>query len=78
MATPSFSQLGPDGARLAYLESHALIDHLTRVHGERSLRDFVREIVRTGDIDRAARRTFRADLRGIESRFFGELLGEGR
>jgi len=44
---------------LAYLQSWSFIDELVRRRGERGLREWLREIVRRGDIDRATRRVYR-------------------
>jgi hypothetical protein len=78
MSRPSFGHLGPQGAGLAYLESYAFIEYLTRIHGERALRDWLRDCLRTGDLDRSARRSFRSDLARLESAFHADLLGKGR
>jgi hypothetical protein len=78
MSTPSFGHLGPQGARLAYLQSFAFIEYLTRSHGERSLRGWIGEILRTGDLDRSARRSFRADLASLEASFRQDLVGRPR
>ena len=59
LSFPSFGHLGPEGASLAYLQSWSFIDELVRRRGERGLRDWLREIVRRGDIDRATRRVYR-------------------
>ena len=69
LSMPSFSRMGPDEARLAYAESHAFIVYLVDVHGAQKLREWVRAVVRTGDLNRAARRIYREDLRVLEKRF---------
>ena len=66
LAGGSFGQLGPGGARVAYLQSYAFIDYLAARAGERRLRDWVRESARSGDLDRATRRIFKADLDELE------------
>jgi hypothetical protein len=73
LSAPNFGHLGPDGARLAYLQSYAFMEYLARSHGERRLRDVVSEYVRSGDLYRAFRRTYRADLEQLEQRHLGEL-----
>jgi hypothetical protein len=73
LSSPNFGQLGPEGARLAYLQSYAFVAYLTRAHGERRLRDWVSEYVRSGDLQRALRRTYRADLDRLEQRYLAEL-----
>ena len=69
----SFARLGPDSARLAYLQSYAMVEFLVRRYGERSLRDFCRDLVHRRDLDRALRRAYRADLAELEARFVAEL-----
>ncbi len=77
MMQPSFSALGPQGARLAYLQSYAFIEYLARSYGERSLRELIQHQLRGGDLDRAIRRTFRRNLADLEARYLAEL-GAGR
>jgi len=69
----SFARFDPGRAQLAYLESYGLMEHLARHHGERALREFVVELIRTGDVARTLRRTFRADLGALQAAFFAEL-----
>ena len=78
LSSPTFGHLGPDGARLAYLESYAFVSYLARVHGERRLRDLVREVLRTGHLERSVRKTFRADLDRLEERFIEAYGGRAR
>jgi hypothetical protein len=66
LAGGSFGHLGPDGAGIAYLQSYAFIDYLAQRSGERRLREWVRDFVRTGDLDRVTRRIHRADLADLE------------
>jgi len=73
LGMPSFSRLSAGAARLAYLQSYALMEFLARGHGERALREFCVELVRTGDIVRTLRRVFRSDLRGLEVAFIADL-----
>jgi hypothetical protein len=73
LSSPSFVRMSHAGARLAYLQSYAFIDYLVRRHGERALRDFSRELVRTGNFDRSLRKTFGDALAGLEAGFFDEL-----
>ncbi len=67
LAGGSFGHLGPDGARVAYLQSYAFIDYLAQLSSERRLREWVRDFVRTGDLDRVTRRIYRADLTELEA-----------
>jgi len=73
LAMPSFSRMSGDAARLAYLQSYALMEFLGRRYGERSLREFCLELVRSGDLVRTLRRVYRTDLRGLEGAFIADL-----
>jgi len=73
LSAPSFGRLGPDAAQLAYLQSYAFVHYLGRTHGERSIRELVREVMRTGNLERAVSKTFRGDLDDLERRFRSEL-----
>jgi hypothetical protein len=75
LASPSFGGLGPRDAALAYLESFAFVAWLAARHGERALRDGVRDFVRTGDLERALRRQLGTDLARAEAQFRAELGG---
>ena len=68
-----FGRLGTGSARIAYLQSYAFIEFLGRGYGEGALREYVVEVVRTGDLERSARRVFRASLADLEGRFLAEL-----
>ena len=78
LSAPSFAHLGPEGAGVAYLQSFSFIDHLVARKSERALRDWIREIVRTGDLARASRRTFRADLARLHADHLGALASGRR
>lgn len=73
LAVPSFVALGPERARIAYLQSYALIDYLARNHGERKLARFYAEVIRSRDLSRALKRVYRLDLEALERRFFEQL-----
>jgi len=73
LSTPSFTGFGPDEAALAYLQSYGMLEFLSRVSGERALRVFVEEIVRTRNLPRAIQRAFRSDLPELEAGFQAEL-----
>lgn len=73
LAMPTFAGFEAGAARLAYLESYGLMEHLGRRHGERALRDFCVELVRTANLNRTLRRIFRSDLGTLQERFFAEL-----
>jgi hypothetical protein len=72
LAVPAFGGLGPRGAQIAYLQSHALIDFLVRQGGERKLSDFLAELLRSRNLDRALRRTYRFDAAELERAFLAE------
>ncbi|MGH0029578.1 MAG: peptidase MA family metallohydrolase [Myxococcota bacterium] len=73
LSAPSFVHMGAYEARVAYLQSYALIDHLVRHHGERSLARFYADLIRSRDVDRALTRSFRLDTARLERRFFDEV-----
>jgi len=73
MSSQSFGGFGPNAAQLAYIESYAFIEFLTRREGERALREFCREFMRVHDLDRASKRAFRVDLGRLEEDFLSEL-----
>lgn len=73
LSPPSFSRMGGGQARVAYLQSYALIDHLVRQSGERALARFYAELIRSRNVDRALSRIYRLDTRQLEKRFFDEL-----
>jgi len=78
MSYPSFGHLGPNAAGLAYLQSYAFIEYLTRSHGEGVLERFCSSYLKSGDLERALKRTFRADLEQLERRFFDSVRsGQG-
>jgi len=66
LAGGSFGGLGPTGAGIAYLQSYAFVDHLAARVGERRLREWVREFVRTRDLERATGRVVGASLETLE------------
>ena len=73
LSVPSFSRLAPHAAGLAYLQSYGLIETLGRRFGDRALRDFCVEVMRTGDIERSMRRVYRMGVYDLEARFVGDL-----
>ena len=73
LSVPSFGRMSPGAARLAYLQSYGLMEYLGRRHGERALREFCVELVRTGDLRRTLRRVYRADLSTLEAGFLSDL-----
>lgn len=73
LSTPSLGHLPPAAARVAYLQSYAFVEFLVRRHGERRLRDLVDSYLRTRHLDRAVKRSYRADLARLEERFREDL-----
>ena len=73
LSGPSFGRMSPQAAGLAYLQSYGLMEFLGRRYGERSLREFCVELVRTGDLARTLRRVFRSDLPDLEAAFVADL-----
>ncbi len=69
LGTPSLGHLGPDAARVAYLQSYAFIDHLVSTYGEGDLVRFWKAVLRARSFDRAARRAYRTDLADLEAGF---------
>ena len=71
----SFQHLGAEPAQLAYLQSYAFIEYLTRHHGERSLRELCATLLRKRDLARAVKQTYRIELEDLEQRFASEYRG---
>ncbi len=65
----SFGHLEGRAAQLAYLQSYAFIDFLTREHGERSLRRLCQTLLRKRNLARAFEITYRRDVEDLEARF---------
>jgi hypothetical protein len=72
LAAPSFAGLDRSAAQVAYLQSYALIDYLARLEGERSLGDFIAELIQSRNLDRALHRVYRLDAAALEARFVKE------
>ncbi len=70
---PTFGRLGNHAASLAYLQSYAMVEFLARKRGERELREFCRELIRTRDLERAMRRVYRMGQGDLEARFVADL-----
>lgn len=69
----SFAGMGAERARIAYLQSYALIDYLVRSYGERKLSNFYAELMRSRNLERALDRVYRLDSRSLEARYLAEL-----
>jgi len=73
LSSPSFGHLESEPAHLAYLQSYAFIGYLSRVHGERSVRDLCRDFMRKQDLARSFRRIYRTDLDKLQADFAADL-----
>ncbi len=73
LSAPSFVGFGPQAAGLAYLQSYGMIEYLARNYGERKLRQFCAELIRSRNLYRSLSRVYRTDLATLEASFFGEL-----
>jgi len=74
LSAPAFGGLPADRAGLAYLVSYALVQNLAHNHGVRRLRTFVAALLRSGDPDRALRRTYGWGAEDLERSFRSRLL----
>lgn len=77
LSTPSLAGFAPNAAAVAYLQSYGFIDQLVQRHGEADLIRFWSTLIRTGNLERATRRAYRAELSELESGFLRDLR-EGR
>lgn len=75
LLAPSFVRLDPSAAALAYLQSRAFVAHLVHRHGERSLLEFWRVLVRSRSFERALDRAYGQDLAQIEREMRASLEG---
>lgn len=75
LSAPSFAALNAQSASVAYLQSRAFIDFLASRYGERRIREMVRDVLRSGDIERSFRRRFRAGVSDLERRWRENLGG---
>lgn len=73
LLSPGFGHLDSGRAALAYLRSYAAIDYLAARHGERALKAFCEQLIRTYDLERALQRAFRIDLGRLEAELAREL-----
>ena len=71
--SPSLGHLPPESAQLAYLQSYGFFEYLARTQGEQKLLELLDDYLRSLHLDRAFRRTFRADLPRLEARYAEEL-----
>jgi hypothetical protein len=73
LSSPSLAQLQPESAQLAYLQSYGFFEYLARTYGDQKLRELLDDYLRNLHLDRAFRRTFRADLPRLETRYAEDL-----
>ena len=73
LAEPSFAGFGAQAARVAYLQSYALIDYLARREGERKVGHFLEELIQSRNLDRALHRVYRLDAAELEASFADDL-----
>ena len=73
LSPPSFARLGSNAATLAYLQSYGMIEYLARRHGDRALRELCEAVMRSRDIERSLRRTYRMGLGELEAGFIADL-----
>ena len=78
LSTVSFGHLDSKTAPFAYLQSYGFFEYLARRHGEERLLELMDDYLRSGQLDRAFRRTFRADLSKLEARYADELASAAR
>jgi len=74
LSSPSFSQMSPEGASLAYLEAYAMVQHIVDHYGKRKLKAVLRDLLRSGDLDRALQRNLSRDLDELEAALIAELF----
>ena len=65
--------MDPGTARLAYVQSYALIDYLARHYGERTLPRFYERLIRSRNLDRGLERVYRIDSAQLAARLRQEL-----
>jgi hypothetical protein len=73
LSWPSFAHLPSDEARLAYLTSHALVDHLSRRRAPGGLPNLVASAVRMRDVERALRRVYGLSPEELDAAVRAEL-----
>lgn len=73
LSAPSFVGFDAPAARVAYLESYGFFEFLTRRDNERRLRDLCRELLRTGDLDRAFKAGYRAKVGELQAEYHSDL-----
>jgi hypothetical protein len=75
LSDSSFASFEPKSAHLAYLQSYAFVEYLSRRHGDDSLRRLCDALIRKRNLERAFKVTYRAELADLEERFRSEYAG---
>ena len=73
LSAPTLADFPPEAAQLAYLQSYGFFEYLARSQGEQKLLELLDDYLRNRHLERAFRRTFRAELPRLEARFAEEL-----
>lgn len=73
LSSPSFSRLSAEQAGLAYLEAYAMVRHIVDHYGKRKLSAVLRDLLRSGDLDRALNRNLSRGLDELEEALLAEL-----
>ena len=73
LAAPSLAHLSSDAAQLAYTQAYGFFAYLARAKGEDKLQELLADYLRSRELERAFRRTFRADLARLEARYAAQL-----
>ena len=73
LSSPGFSRLSAEEAGLAYLEAYAMIRHVVDHYGKRKLSAVLRDLLRSGDLDRSLKRNLSRKLDELEAALIAEL-----
>jgi hypothetical protein len=67
LSGPSFAHQDGATAAVSYVHAYAALDYLASRRGDRGLRDFVRTLLRTRDVEAALRRTYSLDTAKLDA-----------
>lgn len=67
IAQPSFARFDGGEAAVAYSQARALVAEMVRLGGDRTPAEVVRQLLRTGDLDRSLERTIGVDGAGLDA-----------
>ncbi len=73
LETPSFAHQDGATAAVSYVHAYAALDVLARRRGDRGLRDFVRTLLRTRNVEAALRRTYSLDTALLDAALRAEI-----